>query len=376
MDINRHNYESFFLLYVDNELTTAERKDVDDFVRQHPDLLPELEMLQQAVLPVQTFAFADRASLLKQTLSAIQQEQLLLLLDDELPAGEAANVRQTIAANAALRAEWTILQQTRCDAGETVVFEDKASLYRKVPVRVIGARWWKVAAAAVLLGFGVYTFVQFSGTDTPGTAGTGTIVNNNPAPENNIATPENTMTQAPVKQLTTAPVAAATINNQPAVNNAPAVNATAAKQSATSPEPAMQKSNIARQSNNFNADVLNDLDRSQNFNKEKSNETTTAAVLIKDNNLQPAIKESVTVKPFKDDVADNQAKKIILQDVAMNNVISQDAATTEEQYLNPAERKSKRSGLLRKVSRLFQRKSEDRPQGNGLKIAGFEIAVR
>ena len=51
MNINRDNYEEFFVLYIDKELNAAERAAVDAFLNQHPDLRTEFEMLQETVLP-------------------------------------------------------------------------------------------------------------------------------------------------------------------------------------------------------------------------------------------------------------------------------------------------------------------------------------
>ena len=49
-NINRYNYETYFLLYVDNELSAVEKNSVDEFVQSNPDLGEELAMLFQTVL--------------------------------------------------------------------------------------------------------------------------------------------------------------------------------------------------------------------------------------------------------------------------------------------------------------------------------------
>ena len=62
MNINRHNYESFFLMYVDNELSAAEKNGVAIFIEQNPDLKPELELLQQSILKPESIVFNSKKS--------------------------------------------------------------------------------------------------------------------------------------------------------------------------------------------------------------------------------------------------------------------------------------------------------------------------
>ncbi len=50
MDINRNNYESFFLLYLDRELSTADKHEVENFLIENSDLQKEFALLQQTML--------------------------------------------------------------------------------------------------------------------------------------------------------------------------------------------------------------------------------------------------------------------------------------------------------------------------------------
>lgn len=63
--INRHNYEEFFLLYVDKELDADGRAAVEAFVNQNPDLNKELQLLQQATLADDNIEFERKEILYK-----------------------------------------------------------------------------------------------------------------------------------------------------------------------------------------------------------------------------------------------------------------------------------------------------------------------
>ncbi|HXB91124.1 MAG TPA: hypothetical protein VNU72_02500, partial [Puia sp.] len=67
--ITRDNYEEWFLLYADNELTVADRQLVERFVAGNPDLGEELKALLQCRLDpkdaAERFIFTDKLSLMR-----------------------------------------------------------------------------------------------------------------------------------------------------------------------------------------------------------------------------------------------------------------------------------------------------------------------
>ena len=104
MTINRHNYEEFIILYLDNELSSGDRRQVEAFVQQHPDIGEELQMLQQTRLDIDpSIVFEGKEILMKSaSLGFINSdnydEYLVQYIDNELNAEQKAPLKpmQTI----------------------------------------------------------------------------------------------------------------------------------------------------------------------------------------------------------------------------------------------------------------------------------------
>jgi len=185
MNINRHNYEEFFILYMDNELGMEERRQVEHFVQNHPDLKEELEgLLHYKLTPDMEVVFPGKDELLKgMGQSAVNltnyKEWLLLYIDDELSITEKAAVEQFIAGNDVAKKELSLLERTKLQP-ELVSFAVKKSLYRREERRIPIALW-RAAAAIIVLALGVTVLLLVTKKSGPSDE----IVNTNPAKENN-----------------------------------------------------------------------------------------------------------------------------------------------------------------------------------------------
>jgi hypothetical protein len=168
--ITRHNYEEYFILYMDNELSTTDKQMVELFAAQNPDLKNELDLLMQSKLVPDTNIVFEGKELLMKDEASLQvsgiTEKLLLHLDNELSGSQKAEIEKLIDTDTAVTKEWQLLQQTKLPA-EAVIFPNKESLYRREEtVRVVSIKWWRIAAAAVVLlgiGFGTYSILNKKG---------------------------------------------------------------------------------------------------------------------------------------------------------------------------------------------------------------------
>jgi hypothetical protein len=202
MNIDRHNYEEYFLLYIDNELSADQKKQVELFVQENPDLEEELVMLKQSrLIPDESIVFDQKHLLMKEedaahavTQSFINlnnyEQWLIMYVDDELSTEEKLAVENFASANQRVQQDLELFQQTKLQS-EQIVFPNKEILYRREKtVRVINMQWWKVAVAAILIlsaGITVYSVFINKNDNTKTTAA---ITNTNIKTKDTTALPE------------------------------------------------------------------------------------------------------------------------------------------------------------------------------------------
>jgi hypothetical protein len=218
MKIDRHNYEEFFILYWDNELTAVQKQAVENFVTQNADLREEFEILGETrFIPDTTEQFREKDFLLNDSFINITnyEEQLLNYIDDEVTNEERKEVEKFVGLNPVAQRELALLQKTKLQP-EAVSFPDKSVLYRREekPVRVISMTWFRVAVAAAIILIVGFTVLQFVNTGEKGSgpdvaeigSQKNTPVNNQPKTSNGQAT--DTIVKQPGQSL-------ATVDNNP-----------------------------------------------------------------------------------------------------------------------------------------------------------------
>lgn len=152
LKIHRGNYEEFFLLYVDNELSATARNSVDAFIQEHPDLKIELEMMLDSKLPVEQISFEPKHVLIKNETARIEELQLLCI-DNELSDAEKDRLKRFHEKNPEAIIEFDLLKRTKLPQ-EQITFPFKDQLYKRHTTITV-MRWLIPAttAAAIIVLF-------------------------------------------------------------------------------------------------------------------------------------------------------------------------------------------------------------------------------
>ena len=382
MNINRHNYETFFLLYVDRELSAVERKAVEQFVEENTDLKTELQLLLETALPSEPISFNAKNLLYKNEVDQdILQENLLLHLDNELNPAAAEKLIAAIDSDNAVKREWEIFQQIKLDANEKIIFENKELLYRHERDRVISMNFWRIAVAAAILFAGLFFGIRLL-TGNKTTENTIAKKTTQPAgrqQKNDIPGPNNNTS---VSSKTNAPENTASINDRNKRE----------QQKEITPEAISKSTVIDKNSTVVNDQLIKKQDKVlpktplENINNPKSNETKTSTVLYK--NSEPVLNNQATDEianvPMNGKITAPKAPIIdysvtaIPDSYAKTTVLQEETPDNDNKILYMNEKnvsRTKIGGLLRRVKRVITRNANINTD-NGVRIAGFEIAVK
>jgi len=414
MNINRHNYETFFLLYVDNELPASDRKAVEQFILDNPDLKQELVLLQQSTLDTEKVIFFSKQELMKDFNLSEVQEKLNLYLDREMPAADKVGFEDQIAGDADVYREMQILRKTRLDA-ETIVFADKNLLYRRETAPVLRMTWWRVAAAVVLLGIGSWTGISvyknyFVPTPAESTAAVNkdndrnekvqsgspdTLLRNN---TQNTDPAANNVTSAANDQNNNTTIANTTSNTNgtiktpsslsPLVNSRPALKNSPLLQRTNQPANRGRNDQLANNPLPVNTiKPTNNLPKSYLENNNNANRNESVAKNVSPVNNTSGNVNSGTNNTLVQTNTKGNANTPVVTDVNNNPADSRNTAAVATVYKTTAsgennlldqEDNSKRTkvgGFLRKVKRMLERNANIKT-GDEVRVAGFAIAIK
>ncbi len=167
MEINRNNYEEYFLLYADNELSATEKKVVEIFLQENVDLKEEFLMIKMAVnSPEKEIKLLDKSFLLKKELAFIDEnnfeEIFVLYFDNELSLSQKTDVESFVSQNSKYKNDFELIGKAKLSAENSIIYPNKKELYRKEKSgKVIPLILWRTMAAAAFIGFGLWITVSY-----------------------------------------------------------------------------------------------------------------------------------------------------------------------------------------------------------------------
>ena len=374
MIINRHNYEEFFLLYVDNELSAPERRVVEAFVKENADLEEELITLRQSVFrPDKKMVFRNQGQLMKKSSGMVPinelnySEYFVLYGDNELSMEENDMVEQFVYRHPQYQVEFELIQQARFSPDTSIAFPDKSSLYRsEKDEKVVPFGWWKIAVAAVVLlfvgalGWNYFFTDSKNGTiETPPIAGKNNVTEQK-GDESKGITPDSNVTAPYVAKEKIESQKENTVTNRKSQKTIEAI------------QPKDQP-------------LIASTETDEKIKSAKSNIPIVESVTLTGTGnpgLEKIAGASITDVKIIDVAVDPEAKieKMNANDpqasYAVNNSNELEVLNTSFSKKNPSR------GFFRKVSRVIGKvtniglKDKENDNSKGLRIANFEIALK
>lgn len=169
MRINRNNYETYFIDYLDDNLNPSEISELKVFLKENPDLKEELELFENITLIPEETTLLEKESLKKSNLDYLLKnfnsfdEICIAKIEGYLTIEENKKFLGFLAQNPDKEREFDLYKKTILIPDESITYSLKASLKRfsigESRRRII--RYLIPAAAAAVLIFGILLFQRY-----------------------------------------------------------------------------------------------------------------------------------------------------------------------------------------------------------------------
>jgi hypothetical protein len=159
MNINKNNYEAFFLDYHEGNLSPQQVADLLLYLEQHPQLKEEFESFENITFQdLNAIEFENKNELKRVTgltPSESWDEVMIASVEGILTQEEILLLNKQLSIDAKLQYEFLLYQKTKLAADVSIVFENKKDLKRKEK-KVIPIYYYVAVAASILLLMGLF----------------------------------------------------------------------------------------------------------------------------------------------------------------------------------------------------------------------------
>lgn len=129
MNINKNNYEAFFLDYHEGNLTPQEVADLLLFVEQHPELKEELESFENVTIEdYSKITFENKSDLKKEITDNNREEYFIKAVENTLNAAEKTLLENYLKQYPQYIIDYNLFQKTKVQADTSIVFEKKDAM--------------------------------------------------------------------------------------------------------------------------------------------------------------------------------------------------------------------------------------------------------
>ncbi len=166
VEINRNNYESWFVDYLEGNLDETVVDRFIEFLQKNPDLKEELKLFESVTAVAEDLTFQPKNKLYKEKYDQENafNETAIAELEGDLDLDEIESFEKYLKSHPEKQKEKQLFEKTILLADKTILFENKNKLYKKAG-RNVFLLWAGRVAAILIIAIAIYTlFIRNSET--------------------------------------------------------------------------------------------------------------------------------------------------------------------------------------------------------------------
>lgn len=161
MEINKNNYEAYFIDYLEGNLNENIVDNFIEFLQQNPELKEELSLLETVSVEPENISFNKKENLFKQKLDSEKEfdKAAIANLEGDISESDKSEFENYIADHNEKKRDIILFGKTKLQPDKTIVFGNKRKLYRKSKQKVF-LIWTTRIAAILIIAFAFFTLID------------------------------------------------------------------------------------------------------------------------------------------------------------------------------------------------------------------------